>query len=352
MPILTAISSSAQQLHKLFRCINFSPVGKAQIQITPAGLRISVDHSRVMQGLAFLDADLFTSYRYEAPSQEEDPDSTQDPDNPPSQPTFDISLPALLETLSIFGTTDTAKDLPQHSNYTSGITAARSTSAAFDNRTLGLTGLCRITYTAHGCPLQITLEEGNVTTTCSLTTYESAFPSTEDTDIPFARDAIALKIIMRASLLHDAIHELHATTNPEKVLLSANPASKSAAFSLSATGALGSAHVAFADEPQLLETFQCHGSLEGGREAQLYKFSMVRGAGRAMGAASKVSVRVDGQGVLSLQFMIEVGGGGGGGEGGDEGGGKVSFVDFRFVPFVAEEGDEEVQSEMESEDGG
>lgn len=48
-----------------------------------------------------------------------------------------------------------------------------------------------------------------------------------------------------------------------------------------------------------------------------------------MACASKVSIRGDGQGVLSLQFMVEVEGGG------------VSFVDFRFVPFVPEEGEEE-----------
>lgn len=55
---------------------------------------------------------------------------------------------------------------------------------------------------------------------------------------------------------------------------------------------------------------------------------MVKSAGRAMAAAAKVSVRGDRQGVLSLQFMIETEGGG------------VSFVDFRFVPFVEEDGEE------------
>ena len=56
-----------------------------------------------------------------------------------------------------------------------------------------------------------------------------------------------------------------------------------------------------------------------------------------MAVATKVSVRGDAQGVLSLQFMIEIEPG------------KASFVDFRFVPYVAEEGDEE---DMEDEGGG
>ncbi len=67
------------------------------------------------------------------------------------------------------------------------------------------------------------------------------------------------------------------------------------------------------------------------RTVNTYKYSLIRGASRAMAIASKVSIRGDEQGVLSLQFMIE----------NDDGG--VSFVDFRFVPFVPEdgEGDEE-----------
>ena len=278
-----------------------------------------------MQGLAFLDKDLFTSYRYESHADH----STQETESGSDQPIFEISLPALLETLSIFGATDISKDRFSRDPYNSGISSARGTSTAFDNRTLGLAGVCRITYKDVGDPLNITLEEGNVTTTCSLTTYESA---SDLDDIPFARNAVSLKIIMRAGLLYDAIQELHSTTQPERVALSYSPSSSTAALSLSANGPLGSANIEFANEPQLLETFQCQA-----RDTQIYKFSMIRGAARAMAMASKVSIRVDEQGVLSLQFMIEVG----------EADGKISFVDFRFVPFVPEP-DEEDSSEDES----
>lgn len=59
---------------------------------------------------------------------------------------------------------------------------------------------------------------------------------------------------------------------------------------------------------------------------------------RAMGVAAKVSVRVDEQGVLSLQFMIEV----------DQN--KVSFVDFRFVPLADEEEGDDGEVEEDEED--
>jgi len=77
-----------------------------------------------------------------------------------------------------------------------------------------------------------------------------------------------------------------------------------------------------------------------------------------MALASKVSIRQDRQGVLSLQFMIEIGidGGAGGsrdgtnaypggvvanGAGTSAAGGKVTFVDFRFVPLIDDEEDED-----------
>jgi cell cycle checkpoint protein len=90
--------------------------------------------------------------------------------------------------------------------------------------------------------------------------------------------------------------------------------------------------VDFAKGRELLETFTV-----AERWTQSYKFEMIKAASEAMRLASKVSVRGDEQGVLSLQFMIEVEGGG------------VSFVDFRFVPFLreAEEDDDEETDEDE-----
>lgn len=278
-------------------------------------------------GLAFLDKSLFTSFRFTEPEPQNTPDNSSDVEY--EQATFQISLSALLETLSIFGATDTNKDRFLRDPYTSGVGGPRhGTSLAFDNRTLGVAGLCRISYRGVGDSLNITLEEGNVTTTCSLTTYE---PESFE-DIHFDRDSLTLKIIMRSSLLYDAIQEL-SSTNPERLTLVCAPTG-SAAISLSATGTLGSAAVDFSNEPQLLETFQCHE-----RDMNVYKFSMIRAAVRAMSIASKVSIRVDNQGVLSLQFMIEL----------VELEGKVSFVDFRFVPFLLEPDDEDDTGHEEQE---
>lgn len=189
--------------------------------------------------------------------------------------------------------------------------------APFENRTLGMTSVCRLSYAAKGDPLCIVLKEAGVTTTCEMVTYEA-----EDQDeIPLQRDDLAQKIIMRSSWLHDAINEL-ALTSPSRLTIAASPLAPY--FTLSSKGPLGSATVEFSKDQQLLETFHVPK-----RTVNTYKYSLVKAASRAMAIASKVSIRGDVQGVLSLQFMIEV----------EEG--RVSFIDFRFVPFLPEEAEED-----------
>lgn len=212
--------------------------------------------------------------------------------------------------------------------YSGGINdaIARSNAGApFDSRTLGMVGTCRFTYEGTGHPFRIHLEEGKVRTVCDLVVYEPDFVE----DIPFDRESLAQKIIMRAALLHDAVNEI-ASITPERLTIAAVP--DPPAFSLSAAGDFGTVAVEFSQESQLLETFQVPR-----RTTNSYKFSIVKSASRAMAAAAKVSIRGDKQGVLSLQFMIETENGG------------VSFVDFRFVPQIQEGDGSEESNDAESE---
>jgi cell cycle checkpoint protein len=188
-----------------------------------------------------------------------------------------------------------------------------------------MAGICRLSYAGLGSPFSIILEESGVTTTCNLNTYEPENPE----EIPFQRDAMQVKVIMQARWLFDAISELSSTA-PSRLDITAYPTAPY--LGLSAVGSLGSATVEFAKGRELLETFSV-----AEKWTQSYKFEMIKAAAEAMRLASKVSVRGDEQGVLSLQFMVEVEGGG------------ISFVDFRFIPFLRE--DEEEDDDEHEEDG-
>lgn len=374
-PIFSAVSSNAHHLYTLLQCIGFAP--KATVQITPDGIRFSVEEGRVIQGLAFLDKALFTTYSFNPPTGPAD-ENGDSPDNDNASdatyyPHFTISLSALLETLKIFGindasTSNSSKPPVQQSHPTS--------SNAFTTPALLFDRSCTLQYSQSGSPLSVTLSETGVKTTCELTTYE---PDEGESDIPLQRDSIIMKIIMRSAWLHNAITELDST-NPTVLKISAS-AKREPFFALSGAGGPFSEsvvefsvdqqnqtngseaqphHKVLADDgtsrsrakgtnklaPTVTETFLVTPpSSMGSRIKQDYRFGLIRRASRAMAAASKVSIRGDKQGVLSLQFMIdfEEGPGGNSRPAGGNGGGNVAFVDFRFVPLLDENEAEDEQ---------
>ncbi|KAF7888636.1 uncharacterized protein EAF02_003177 [Botrytis sinoallii] len=323
VPIFKAVSSSARQLFQLLNTIRFAT--KVQVQISTQGVRFAVEESRVMQGIVFLDKALFTTFNCTLPGSNTEEDDEEDASSN-DLPAFQISLSALLETLQIFGAADATSRLsrPENEGYNSNIRPNRQN--AFSNQALGMAGVCRFSYAGTGSPFSIILEEAGVTTTCNLNTYEPE----DSEEIPFQRNEMQVKIITQARWLFDAIQELNNMT-PTRLDILALPSNPY--FSLSASGHLGSASVDFSKGRELLETFTVKE-----RWSQSYRFDMVKAAGDAMRLASKVSVRGDEQGVLSLQFMVEVDGGG------------VSFVDFRFVPFIRGEEDEDDENSQEDED--
>ncbi|KAK5134619.1 hypothetical protein LTR08_006275 [Meristemomyces frigidus] len=334
-PVFSAVSSSARQLLLLLRCISFAK--KAQVRISPEGLRFSTEEGSVMEAFVFLESALFTSYTYTpAP-----PPSSQD--DPPDPPTFEINLQSLLETLNIFSLSDLNASSSRrpggggdYDGYSTHRLArhANMNNNAFTNPAFGLTGVCTFSYTGEGHPLSIHLSESGVTTTCDLTTYGA---ETAGEEIPFNRDALALKTILRSTYLLDAVMEL-SNLAPAHLTLTASPTSQHSAadLSLSASGPLGSVTVDFtataALETPILETFHCPEKCTAS-----FQFALIKHAQRAMAVATKVSVRVDGEGVLSMQFLVEVGGGGNGGNGGEEC--AAAFVDFRVVPLLEDEVD-------------
>lgn len=351
-PLLTAISSSARQLHSLIRCIAFT--SKVLVQLSDTGVKLSSYDSSVLEGHVLLERKLFTSYRY-------------DSDEPPTP--FETSLPALLEILQIFS--NSTENNREATRFAPHYNPAKQ--SAFNTASLGLPSqLCTISYAGEGSPLTITMTDihndpsnfngpGTVETTCDLTTYEPATSSQDDRDIPFRRSNLAGKIILQSSWLADALAEL-STTNPERIILTISPRQ---GFTLSATGSLGSAEVSFdastANAPGSMTSFSNPNSVtqdpyastpsaavtdknsSGGvletflaqhKSTNSYKFAHLRATLLAMKSSSKTSVRVDTQGVLSLQFMIELDPESNKSADSANGPGEMSFVDFRFVPLV------------------
>ncbi|KAF3921642.1 hypothetical protein AA313_de0208658 [Arthrobotrys entomopaga] len=303
-PVFSAITSSTRHIYLLLRCIGFMPT--ANVSISADNIRFSVEDSHSMQANVCLTPDLFSSYNYTPTTLHEETDAP-----PPSSAErfnleseddgvrFQISLSALLECLQIFGADANNKEKQFGGGGGSG---ANRDGMAF------------------GRPAAI-----SVTTTCHLTTFIT--PPTYDL-IPFSRSTMTHKIILKAAYLHDALQELD-TLSPETLTYSTSPSKPH--FSLTATGILSQATVDFSHNKNIMETFSV--TVEN---CNRYKFGLVRKAMRAMGVASKVSLRGDEMGVLSMQYLIEM----------PEKGGAPTFIDFRFLPL------NEGGSSDENDDGG
>ncbi|KAH7313475.1 Rad1/Rec1/Rad17 [Stachybotrys elegans] len=317
-PVFRAVATSTRPLYQLLRCINFAP--NVHVQITEDGIRFAADLSRVIQGVAFLDKALFSAYTVNLPSPEDG--------GPPELPNFQIPLNSLLEVLQIFGAVDVASraQKAEQDPYRSNFRNYRPD--AFSNQTLGISGTCTLLYAEEGDAFKVTIEESGVKTTASLTTYVPEIPD----DIPFDRNDLAFKIIMQSRSLLDSLAEISPTA---PVRLTITTTKSSPFLSLSGTGDLGSSAVDFARGKDLLETFNIQQ-----KWSQSYKFDFIKNSTEAMRIANKVSLRGDGQGVLSLQFMVEMDGG------------KRSFLDFRFVPFMQSDEAEEDEDTEEGHEGG
>ena len=269
----------------------------------------------------FLDKALFTSFQYRPHIREGAESAPQEGEAGPSSEheiaSFQLSFAALLESLQMFGS---EASIPRQKDDRREMYARQTHKVpttvldrVFDGGNLGMHGSCRLMYTRQGSSLELVLQEAGLVTKCQFATFDSS----QVDEIPLQRNDLLLKVIMRASWLHDAMSEL-SSTGPQKLIVSTSL--QKPYLKLYSQGAYGSASVEFTQDPRFLETWQITED-----STHIYQFSSAKAAMKAMSIASKVSIRIDVHGVMSLQFMVEVEGG------------MLCFVDYRALPQIQQE---------------
>ena len=347
--LFRAMATSTRPIYQLLRCVSFS--NKVHVEISEDGIKFIADHTRVMQGMASLSKSMFATYSLNLPRRrrednDNDNDNEEDDDEEALPATFQISLPAFLEALQIFGVTDAPsrqlkqdpdgyRNLRGDKGGHGGNNGRTQATDAFSHQILGMPGTCSISYVEDGAPFGIILEEVSVKTTCNLATY---VPEALEA-IPFDRDNLVFKIIMQPRWLLDALVEL-APSSPNLLTLAVT--SREPYLRLTCNGNLGSASVDFSRGRTLFESITV-----SERWSQSFKFDLIKSATEAMRIASKVSIRGDRQGVLSLQFMVEMDGAGGSGS---ASGGGMQWLHFTFVPFMSDEEEDKEEDEEDEED--
>nr|XP_032831448.1 cell cycle checkpoint protein RAD1 isoform X3 [Petromyzon marinus] len=200
-------------------------------------------------------------------------------------------------------------------------------------RTVGPPVALSLRYGGYGSPLILCLEEGGVVTDCSLRTQEPEDPldfefggsdADEDRQTPN-------KVILKAEGLKEAFADLELSSSGAEVSVHITMSPARPHFRLSTFGPLGSTHCDFPRDSDMVESFHCTKA-----QTNQYKASFLKPSAKALSQASKVSVRMDWRGLLSLQFMIP-------------NDGEVSFVEYYCCPDDVQE-EEDDDDEVNSDD--
>lgn len=243
--ILEARMDNSRNLSSILKAVAFREV--ATCFISSNGLKVTVEQAKCVQANAFIQSNLFQQFLFssEAPA------------------VFKISLSALIECLNIFGSSSNPE------SHTA----------------------LKMCYAGHGHPLTLLLEDSGVLTDCSINTMEAD----ETLDFDFCSANVVNKIIMAAECLREAFAELDMSSDVLEVVLSPSPPY----FRLSTFGYAGTTQIDYPKDSDMMEVFECQR-----KQANKYKLILLKPCTKALSHSSKISLRVDHRGFLSLQCMI------------------------------------------------
>lgn len=258
--VLIAKIDSARNVSNILKAIHFKET--ATVFASPMGLKVTVEDAKCIQANAFIQEGIFQEFTIKE-----------------EQLTFKINLTVLLECLTIFG---------------SGPVGGSATSL-------------KMCYAGYGSPLILILEEDGVLTDCSIKTLDPD----EVLDFNFSSTNVINKIIMKSECLKEAFSELDMTSDVLEFLMSPDTPH----FRLSTFGNAGSTFSDFPKDSDMMESFQCAQT-----QTNRYKVSLLKPSVKALALSSRVSIRTDNRGFLSLQYMIK------------NEDGQVCFVEYYCAP--------------------
>lgn len=219
---------------------------------------------------------------------------------------FEVQLDVLLECLNIFGTaggTLLAKGGAAVEQKPRGKAKGKDWADLNANRlenyfTSSKATALRMSYQGEGYPLTLLLAEdaNGPKTTCEVTTLEPE-PNLE---LPFDDEEKVVKLIMKSSWLREALSEIDQSCDTLTIICTPAVAGKrQPSLRIHAVGSFGSTEMDYPNDREVLEVFEC---VE--RVSFNYRFSHIARALRALQSSLKVSLRIDSDGLLSLQFMM------------------------------------------------
>ncbi|VDN05405.1 unnamed protein product [Thelazia callipaeda] len=215
---------------------------KCLVDISKSGLRIVVNDQNCIQGIAYLNRELFAEYFL-----------IRDEDI-----IFGIPLYVFMESINAFGT--------------------------------GVMGMLKLIYDGPGLPFKIMLERDGVVLRSLIDTRNPE----EILDFDFNPISPAARVIMKPEMLQEAFRELDQSSLSVEFMI--NPFS----LNIITKGDLGVIQVEFPAHSEQMEQLDCRHKVE-----YSYKLCLLKRVIPSLNMCSKLSIRIDHRGILSMQFIIE-----------------------------------------------
>ncbi|KAL5972062.1 Cell cycle checkpoint protein RAD1, partial [Taenia solium] len=173
-------------------------------------------------------------------------------------------------------------------------------------------------YKDHGDTLDLLLEDSGVVAECNIKTMDAL----EVLDFDFASSQLTSKVIIKSECMREAFSELDVTSDILEISIIPNTLPHPR-LRLTTYGFEGTTHYDFPRDSDFVELFECSTTEPC---VARYRLSLLRpSTNRALALSTRISLRMNGRGFLSLQYMIQAGN--------DS---TSSFVEFFCVPDVDE----------------
>ena len=259
---ITAQLQNAKALLQFLKALNFTD--DVTLVFNENGLKLTVEEARTFQASAFLQKEIFRTFEF---PEADGGGNEEDDDDDETAVSFKLSLSSLVQCLGMFGSSPG-----------------------------GAQPVLCIRYASGGeDPLQLWLEESGVVVEIRAQTREPE----SMIDFEFAKGVIAAKVIMLSERLRDVLNDLDHGS--EWVEVRVCPKTRTLHLSTSSTNGDMETEI-----PEVEGGVVAHFEAPNGEVRARYRMSLFRHALRPLGISEKMSLRIDGNDVLCLQFMVRV----------------------------------------------
>ncbi|KAF4032207.1 Repair protein Rad1/Rec1/Rad17 [Phytophthora infestans] len=296
LPTLSCTAESVKTLVTLLSCLAHGKRDqRVRCDVDRRGL-LFTSHSKgkSLQIKTSIGRELFEKYKFgaEGPEAAEQDEDEDEDDEDAVQLSFALNVNLLIECLSMFGPP-----------------------------ALATTSL-RMTYEPESASLLLVVEDSGVMCECSMQVleHEGGDMGQLEFETAFEQSAVVARCIMQSEPLRDAFAELYDLPSAASVTIamadtdSRSPEDRSEAkcLILSATSETGSCEIDFAPTSSAFIEFSCAASNEGeygSSCAATFHVAVLQQAFKALAHSDETFLRMNGDGFLSIQHMIESGSG-------------------------------------------